>query len=509
MESIEKVFNDHEVIVIGSGLGASAAAWKLSGKGKKILVLERGQWIKRDDSDWDAKKILVKSQYAAPTPIQINQYGRGFRPTPYNQNVGGMSVFYGGAAFRFRENDFTSWPLNYFQFEESYCQAEKALHVHGANPESPLFDSSSPPRSQNFPFKSIDLTGPSLRILEASHSLGLRPSAVPLALQFSGGKPQCIQCLTCDGFPCKIKAKAEASTVFLEPAIQNGLSVLTGIHILKFVFTKNKLQSIEMFSENDKQIRVCDVSEKKVILGAGALGSPTVLLRSNLNTLTHPGNLNLVGRRLMRHANAVVAGIFFKKINSKKEFQKQIALFDFYDHQKEESGFATGVIQDIYTPPKSALAALAPWGLRKLASGFQNRIQNLLCVSEDEPQIENRIEINLNDRGFFGESLPQIVHAYTKGDLERRNFLISKAKKILRKSGAKFFHIMEIDSFSHALGTLKFGRTPEDSVLDINCKMWGVENLWVLDASFMPSSAGVNPSLTIVANALRVAEKEF
>ena len=497
-----------DAFVIGSGLGGASAAWALAQKGYRVAVLERGQWPLRDASDWDSRKILVKSQYASKNPTAVSQYGESAKDVFFNENVGGMSVFYGGAAFRFRENDFKNWPFSYADLEIYYGQAEDALTVHGANPGNDLCDSSGPLRSKNYSRTPIPLTGPSRRIFNSARSLGMHPSAVPLAIRFTGkstGQAQCIQCLTCDGFPCKIEAKSEACSSFLLSPLSRGVTVITGIHVDSIDFSGTHATAIN--GESKAPIKI-NLENRALILAAGALSSPAILLRSQCEKISNPGRLDLIGKRLMRHCNAIVAGVFPFRINAQNEFQKQIAVFDFYHQDRASHGLATGVIQDIYTPPASAVTALAPLGLKTIGTILRERIQNLLCIAEDEAREENRVE--LSDRqDSNGILATKITHSYTAADLARRNFLLVKAKRILRKSGALFFQVMRIDSFSHALGTLCAGNDPKKSVLDGNCKMWGVENLWALDGSFMPSSAGVNPSLTIVANSLRVIEKQF
>jgi choline dehydrogenase-like flavoprotein len=500
------VFKEFDAFVVGSGLGGASAAWALAKKGYRVAVLERGQWPLRDASAWDSEKILVRPQYASKVATKVEHYGEKPKDFFFNENVGGMSVFYGGAAFRFREKDFAKWPLRYGSFEKYYQQAEECLTVHGANPGSDLFDARSPPRKHPYAWSPPELTSPSKRIFESAKALGLKPSAVPMALRFQG-EPRCIQCLTCDGYPCKIEAKSEACTSFLQKNPGGRLTVVTGLSVSHLDFSQDEAVAIQGHDQSGKPLRI-ELSGRPVILSAGALWSPAILLRSNLSKIAEPGMLDGVGRRLMRHCNAILAGIFLKPTNARKEFQKQIALFDFYDEHRAQHGLATGVIQDIYTPAPAVVGAFSPRGLKTAAALMGPRIQNLLCIAEDEAQAENRVRLD-TAIDAWGTAKVSIRHHYSEKDLERRDFLLKQARRILKKSGARFFHVMRIDSFSHALGTLCFGESPRDSVLDPNCKFWGVKNLWALDGSFMPSSAGVNPSLTIVANSLRVVENEF
>jgi len=136
---------------------------------------------------------------------------------------------------------------------------------------------------------------------------------------------------------------------------------------------------------------------------------------------------------------------------------------------------------------------------------FAGNIQNLLCIAEDDPQEDNRISL-AEERDEYGMELVAVEHRYSRADYERRNHLVNRAKKVLRAAGGLISYMYKIDTFSHAVGTLHCGASAEESVLDPQCRFWGVENLFVLDGGFMPTSGGVNPSLTIAANSLRVAD---
>ena len=187
-------------------------------------------------------------------------------------------------------------------------------------------------------------------------------------------------------------------------------------------------------------------------------------------------------------------------------FHKQVCLTDFYEDMRAESGKAVGVIQDIYTPRPEVLRHFAPLGYRNLAGFASKFLQNLLCIAEDEPQFENRVGLS-PEKDVYGLEQLQVEHEYSPGDYSRRDYLVERAKKILKAAGGYVPKVYKIDTFSHAVGTLRFGDDSEESVLDRDCRFRGMENLFVLDGSFMPTSGGVNPSLTIAANALRVADR--
>lgn len=278
-------------------------------------------------------------------------------------------------------------------------------------------------------------------------------------------------------------------------------TVLTGFLVEKLNWTGSRVESAVLINRLTGERLLARA--RNFILSAGSLGSPPILLRSGLDE-KFP-HMRWAGKNLMRHANAIVSYVFPFKTNPQAVFHKQIAISYFYDDLRDKTGLATGVIQDIYTPERKVVSAFAPAGLKWIAGALSERIQSLLCVAEDEPQEVNRVELS-TQRDRFGVLLPQIHHQYTAADIERRDYLIAKARLILKQAGGKISRLMKIDSFSHAVGTLKFGHSEKNSVLDSHCRFHGLENLYVADGSFMPSSGGVNPSLSITANSLRVAD---
>jgi choline dehydrogenase-like flavoprotein len=245
---------------------------------------------------------------------------------------------------------------------------------------------------------------------------------------------------------------------------------------------------------------------KVFVLSAGALGSPHLLLSSDLPRFNRGGHA--VGHYLMRHCNAVVLGFFPRRPNQTKQFHKQLGIHDFYfGHPtiKNPSG-KLGSMQQLQTPPVGLVQAALPKPFRQLLRPVVEHLTGLLVMAEDQPQYNNHVVIDPKRTDRFG--LPQLIitHHYTERDVAACNALIKKAKQILRKAGAVFFYVHRIKTFSHAVGTVRMGKDPTTSALDEFCQFRGVNNLYVVDGSFMPTSAGLNPSLTISANALRAGE---
>lgn len=487
----------YDAVVIGSGIGGALAAHRMLEAGARVVVLERGRWPHRDSSDWDPSAILSRRRYAGPAPLRVRQReDPDFRPLPQNETVGGMSVFYGGAAFRLRVSDFEHWPFEYGDLEPFYTEAERLLGVHGAAALDPF----EPPRSRGYPFRPIPPSAPAERIRLAGRRLGYRPFPIPLALDFAGdhGAP-CARCNTCDGFPCAIGAKNDAAGI-LERAVLRGLEVRAETLVRRLVFDGPRVVGAECEGPGSEGRVV--VEGGVFVLAAGAVGSPALLLASDFEG----AHRHAVGRFLMRHCNAVVAGLFRRETNPAQVFHKQIAFTDFYESGRETDGLATGVIQDIYTPaPDVVREAAGRFRGLFLGDALVRRLQNLLCVAEDEPNPENRVRLaaETDERG-----MPRVLveHRYRASDEERLRRLTRVASGILSEAGALATHTWPISSFSHAVGTLRMGERPEDSVLDPGGRVWGLRNLWVTDGSAFPASGGVNPSLTIAANALRIAE---
>lgn len=489
-------FSGYDAIVIGTGFGGSACAYEMANAGMKVLMLERGDWARREAQDWDARKILVEKSYQGPSSLLVQQHeDPNYKVMEENEVVGGMSVFYGGASLRLRENDFDKWPVSYSELEPYYSKMEHALDVHGISGQDPY----EPNRSRDYLQGPIDLTGPAKRIWDAGQKMNLSPFRMPLAINFrNSSRTICIQCLTCDGFPCQIEAKNDLTQTLLKEAQDAGVDIVVGIQVVRVVESGGKVRSVVCIDRRSK--RELELVAPIVIVAGGALQSPGILLRSGLEKFPQH---DLIGRFLMRHCNAVIAGVFPFRTNKKRQFHKLVCFTDFYEKFRSEDGFSTGVVQDIYSPDPVVLKHFAPIGFKNAAALSANYLQNLLCVAEDEPQYENVVGL-ASETDRFGVAQVKITHHYSKRDCDRRDYLVSQAKQILRKAGALFFHTYQIDSFSHGVGSVRMGVDVKDSVLDSHCRFHGIDNLFVVDGSVFPASGGVNPSLTIAANALRV-----
>lgn len=504
-----------DAIVIGTGFGGSTVALQLARAGKSVLLLERGRWVDRDDSAWDIQAIHIEQKYRGHAPYATDS-GRSHALTYPNAVVGGASVFYGAASFRLREGDFhrgslhgpgpegavIDWPFGYDVLAPYYAEAERELGVVGVAGADPT----EPPRCGPYPGEPAPYAIPSARVVEAGRSLGLRPFPIPLAINFSGqlgGPGKCIRCLTCDLFPCKLSAKNDLAVTILPHAIAHGAEIRDRTVATRLVRDGSRVVAVECLDLRTGEHRTesCDVA----VVSSGAIASPALLTVSGLADL-HP-NGSLIGRYLMRHCNGIVIGFFPFRTNPDGEFHKQVAFTDFYAGGPAAGPVPTepcGMIQSLQVPPPEYIRAFSTFPVSFVGPRSYYYNQFFMCISEDEPQRENAVTLDATRQDAAGQPVALVRYRHHRDDLRRREVLYRQAGRILQAAGAWIRGRHPVDTFSHALGSCRFGTDPASAVLDPQCRFFGSPNLFVVDASFMPTSGAVNPSLTVAANGLRV-----
>ncbi len=501
---------DYDVIIIGSGAGGGTLAHRLAPSGLRVLVLERGEPIPRERENWDEREVFERKRYLA----RETWYDRDDQPfSPYTHYcVGGNTKVYGAALLRLRETDFgevrhyggvsPAWPISYRDLEAYYTQAERQYHVHGVRGADPT----EPPTD-------APLVGPPLapeaRIAELFDdltALGYRPFPIPLGVRLDvrgrGESPARLGAF--DGYPDPTLTKSDAQTCAVAPALAHDtVEIRTGVRVERLLVdrTGRGVRAVECVGPDGPETFRAGV----VVLAAGAINSAAILLRSACTG--HEGGLanasGLVGRNYMCHQNGCLISVEGEP--NTLEFQKHFGLADFY-HGAEDSTLPLGLVQLMGKPDRATLEWLRGTALAGVAlDDIRRRTVDFFLTAEDLPDPSNRVELRADG---------SIRLVYARNNTEAYDRLREKVCHALLAAQARrgrarptFLHErLGISGVSHQSGTLRFGLDPRTSVLDPSCRAHGLDNLYVADASFFPSSAAVNPSLTIMANALRVGD---
>lgn len=464
----------YDVIVIGSGAGGATAARRLAEAGKKVLILERGDYIPSEDANWSAREVFQNGKYKT-TETWLDSHGKPFTPGEY-YNVGGKTRMYGAALMRMEPEDFgeishyggtsPAWPVTSYQMEPYYVKAEEWYNVHSVDHE-PVIE----------------------KLSDDMKKMGLHPSHAPAALI----EGSCVKCSTCDGFPCKIAAKGDAESCGIKPALATGnVTLLTGYQVTDFIrWDDGRIRAVTGTIAGHNATFRFDAF--RVILAAGAVNSAALWLRSEL-----PNESDQVGRNYMCHQSQAVLAIGEHRIP--RGFHKSLRLMDWY-HSSPLAGMPLGSIQMAGQPlpamlrGESALAKIAPeLSLREVSS----RALTFWLMSEDLPRPHNRV--TLEDG--------QVKLSYMPNNQMAADLLYFELKRRLRKLGYPV-HLrkqMPLAAVAHQCGTLRMGSDAGSSVVNPSGESWEVPGLYVADSSVFPSSSAVNPALTVMANAIRVAD---
>ena len=511
---------DHyDLIVIGSGPGGASLAHRLAPTGKKILLIERGDYLPRSRANWDSKTVFIDGTYQAPETWH-GRDGSSFHPG-LHYYVGGNSKVYGAALFRLRSEDFgeirhqdgisPAWPLPYEAFEPFYTEAESLFHVHGQRGEDP----NEPPASGPFPYPAVSHEPHVQRLSDRLAAEGLHPFHLPLGilLDEKDGRVSptstCIRCNAFDGFPCLLNGKADAQVMCVDPALaaNPNLTLLTNAYVdrLETDASGRSVTGVHVQRNGEQERYTADI----VVVACGALSSALLLLRSR--SAAHPEGLanasGQVGRNYMRHNQSVLMAIM--KEPNDTIFQKTMAVSDFY-FKADDWDYPLGLIQmcassDAEQIKGEALPSWLDWLPDMPFSEMARHSMDFWLSSEDLPRAENRIFYD-GDRVMLDVTENNMeAHRRLKGKLEEYLNRIG-SRSILLERRLYFGKGIPLGGTAHQAGTCRFGTDPASSVLDLNCKAHQLDNLYVTDASFFPSIGSVNPTLTIIANALRVAE---
>lgn len=517
MKTVDERF---DIIIIGTGAGGGTLAHRLAPTGKKILVLERGDFLPREKQNWSALDVYQKERYHT-SEQWYDKDDKAFRPqTGYW--VGGNTKVYGAALIRLRERDFEqvthkggispAWDLKYENFAPYYTQAERLYTVHGKRGTDPT----EPPCSDPYPHPAFSHEPDMKAIVDSIQKLGYYPFHLPLALKLNEAdrsRSACIRCDTCDGYPCLVDAKADAEVNIVDQVREqySNFRLLTNAKVLRLHTSASgrEVKGVETEINGERYQFTSDI----VIVACGAINSAALLLRSTNDQ--HPNGLancsDQVGRNFIKHQAIALLAIGTEP--NRAVFQKTIAVNDFY-WGEPDFPYPMGMVQNTGNVladmiPAEAPPLLAPFA--KLIPGAELHLMAERSVgwwlqTEDLPDPNNRVRM-------VGDKLHL---EYTVNNTEAADRLIHRWTSVLKAIDQSAKHVIPfsiyprnrvpVQAVAHQCGTCRFGRDPNTSVLDLNCRTHEIDNLYVVDGSFFPSNSGVNPTLTIIANALRVGD---
>jgi choline dehydrogenase-like flavoprotein len=490
----------YDVIIIGTGAGGGTLAHRLAPTGKRILLLERGGYLPREPENWDSREVFGKDRYVTEESW-YDKDGQPFKPHA-QYYVGGNTKVYGAILFRLRERDFgqvqhyggvsPAWPLSYADLEPYYTEAERLYLVHGERGEDPT----EPPAPGPYPYPAVSHEPRIQQLHDDLMAAGHHPFHLPVGIDLDESDPEAGRCVRCDrfdGFPCLTDGKADAHVLCVRPALRHpNVTLKTRAKVERLL---SDGQSITGVVEESGETHTADV----VVVSCGAANSAALLLRSEV-----ANSSDQVGRNYMAHINSGV--IALSQSPNPTKFQKTLGINDYY-WGAPDSELPLGHIQMLGKSDKNILRAGAPWFAPGMALDYMAKHAiDFWLTTEDLPHPDNRVTVDRNG---------DIHLAKTYYNLEPHKKLLGKLKDLL---GPMKCHATVIPRWSvldqqiplagiaHNCGTVRFGTDPAESVLDVNCKAHDLDNLYVVDTSFFPSSSAVNPALTAMANALRVGD---
>src|SRR4051794_19410016 len=506
----------YDVIIIGTGAGGGTLARQLAPSGKRILLLERGDWLPREPANWLAQDVFADNKYVSPD-TWYDEKGKPFQPQVH-YFVGGATKLYGAALYRLRPQDFgelrhhdgisPAWPISYDDLEPYYTKAEHMYEVHGNHGEDPTEGAAS----AQYPFAAVSHEPRIQQLADDLEREGYHPFHAPCGIRLN--EPDmphsvCVRCQNCDGFPCVVHGKSDAEVLGVRPALEHSnVTLLTNSQAVKLETNDAGTTVTEVVvGHNGSTERY---SADIVVVACGAANTAALLLSSASDK--HPNGLangsDQVGRNYMFHASQAVLAL--SKDENPTVFQKTLGINDFYFGAKDFD-FPLGNIQmvgkssaEMYRGEKPLQTRLAPeWSLDRVA----RHAVDFWLSTEDLPRPENRV--TLTDDGSARLS-------YTPNNGEPKRRLLHELKDMLKHLGMHHDHLLPRNAYlkkeipvagcAHQAGTCRFGTDPASSVLDRDCRAHEVDNLYVVDTSFFPSIGAVNPALTAMANALRVGD---
>lgn len=485
-----------DIVIIGSGVGGSSLAYSLAETGRKIVILERGDHLKDSAEARDDVAIFQRGFYR-PTEEWLGTDGESFLANNYYY-VGGNSKFFGAVMYRYRKEDFKArphldgsspgWPMSYEDLEPWYARAEEIFRVRGALDQDPT----EPPHNRPYAYPPVPDEPPIASVRQRLQRAGIHPASLPLAIDIDAwlGRAK----TGWDAFPNTGLGKIDAEVGPLTQALKHpNVTIITGASV-------SRLETDESGQKITAAAFVKDGIEQRIsadifAVAAGAVQTAALLFRSA--NKAHPTGLangsDQLGRNFMNHNTSAMLVLDYKRNAS--VYQKTLAFNDFYN-DNNEYGAPLGGVQLLGHITGNILKANFPvpapsWLINLIA----RHAYGWFLTSEDLPNPESRVMVKEG----------RIVVNWVRSNMRAHEALIKKTKEVMRKAGfpVVLTHTFGRKTTSHQCGTARLGSDPLSSVVDLNCRSHDISNLYITDASVLPTSAAVNPALSIAALAIK------
>jgi choline dehydrogenase-like flavoprotein len=537
---------EFDVCVIGTGAGGGVMIDKLTAAGMRVVALERGPRLTVAEFDDDELRNVVRDEVFSPNQLETYRLdaespSETGRISTLAHCVGGTITHWAAWSWRFQRDDFevlskegpvegaslADWPIGYDDLEPFYGEAERDFGVAGQSQGNPF----EPKRSTPYPNPVHPERVSGRKFTQGAKKLGYHPFPVPKAINSRpyGGRPQCMYGGACRSYGCPIFAKATTFSVSLPRSERTGkLDLRPDAMVYELPLDKNgRLTGARYVDALGKEH---EVRARHTVLAAGSIGTPQLLLLSKSGSFAQglANGSGEVGRNFMFHHHPTALGLFGEDLRAYTGFEAHAGLDDLHASDPKRGFIRGGVIAEVNTmthqPIAFATAMTDSLGIGShWGAGLKERIRAfphtlvIGLIGEELPMSESRIDLDPEVVDRFGLAVPRITKKQHPNDIAMYNWYEKKLLELASASGAtnvspgriEGMHIDETHSQktnAHNLGTCRMGNDPTTSVVDKWCRSHEVPNLWVVDGSIMPTGSGYNPTLTILANAYRVAD---
>jgi choline dehydrogenase-like flavoprotein len=518
-----------DVLVIGAGAAGAAVAWMLSRAGIGVVCLEQGDWVDpRAYPHWRADWEIHRHTDWSPEPnvrrlrqdYPVNDTASPIAPLMYNA-VGGSTIHWSAHFPRFRPSDFRvrtldgvadDWPIDYATLEPYFDLNDRMMGVAGITGD-PAYPPKSPRQTPPIPLDTLGIT-----MARGFDRLGWHwwPSDSAILTRDHDGRRACINCGPCD-LGCPTGAKASTDLTYWPKALALGARLQTHARVREITLGPDGLADGAVYLDRDGREHA--QKARAVVLAANGVGTPRLLLNSR--SAKFPDGLanrnGLVGKHLMFHPYAIVRGLFDQRLDGHRgPIGCSLISQEFYETDLSR-GFVRGYsfqvargLTPIAASMDGAIGHRVPWGRehRRIYDERFDRSITIAVIGEDLPEPHNRVD--LDPKLTDGDGIPAPRVTYTLSDNSRRMLEhgVARAREALEAAGARevaFTPLLRAGGW-HLMGTARMGRDPATSVIDAEGRCHDVPNLYVVDGSTMVTSAGVNPTSTIQAVALLIAD---